>query len=125
MKIYYQGVPGAYSHEAAEYFAQHTPHKNQKHEYIACQSFDELFDKISGDIESFGCIPVENSYAGTVHRNYDLMVTHHPVILAEYYHPIRHYLLGKNTSFNQITQAFSHEQAVMQCTEFLNKHNIQ
>ena len=66
MKIAFQGEPGAYSEQAVfDYFGQV--------ETQPCESFDAVFEAVnSGQCES-ALIPIENSLAGSIHQNYDLL----------------------------------------------------
>jgi prephenate dehydratase len=73
----------------------------------------------------FGLIPVENTIAGTVVENYDLLFANDVFVIAEVYLPIRHTLLGKKgTRLEEITQAFSHPHALKQCKDYLKSHGI-
>ena len=77
MRISFQGERGAYSEAAAiEHFGANI-------EPVPCLSFDDAFDCVySGDCER-GIVPVENSLAGSIHRNYDLLTRHSLSIVGE------------------------------------------
>jgi prephenate dehydratase len=70
-------------------------------------------------------VPVENSIAGTVVENYDLLLASDVCIRAEVYMGIRHTLLGiPGASLDGIIKAYSHPHALNQCKGFLKAHGI-
>lgn len=67
-------------------------------------------------------MPVENSTAGSVNRIYDLMKAHKFYIVKSVRIKIDHNLVAKaGTDMSDIKEIFSHEQAVAQCSEFLDQ----
>jgi len=118
LKITYQGVPGAYSHIAAQnVFA------NQ--EYIPCETFEIAMNMVQEGRADYAVIPVENSNAGRVSDVHFLLPEMNLFIVGEYYLRIEHQLLAiKGTKLEDIEVASSHPQALAQCSEFLKKHNI-
>lgn len=113
MKVAYQGEPGAYSEEAGyQYF--------DSPEMIPQESFDDVFSVVtSGTCES-GLIPIENSLAGSIHLNYDLLLRHELFIVGEFYLPVRHCLIGfPNVELSGIKLVISHPQALGQCAGYL------
>ena len=76
MKIAFQGEPGAYSEQAVfDYFGEV--------ETQPCESFDAVFEAVnSGQCES-ALIPIENSLAGSIHQNYDLLLRNNLYINGE------------------------------------------
>jgi prephenate dehydratase len=74
----------------------------------------------------FGLIPIENSLAGSIHRNYDLLVRHQLSIAGEYYLRVRHCLIAlPGASIGEIRKVISHPQALSQCEAFLSKLGLQ
>jgi len=74
------------------------------------------------ETERAGCgvLPIENSIGGTIHRNYDLLVRNELKIVGEVELPVRHLLLAlPGTRFEDLTQIYSHPQALAQCDRFL------
>jgi len=70
-------------------------------------------------------IPVENTIAGTVVENYDLLFANDIFVIAEVYLPIRHTLLAKKGALlEEIKEAFSHPHALKQCKAYLKSKNI-
>lgn len=119
MKIAFQGIRGAYSEMALH------EHFGKDAGTVSCDSFDEVFDAVNNGAVTYGFIPVENTIAGTVVENYDLLFANDVFVLAEVYLPIRHTLLGKKGArLEEIRQAFSHPHALKQCKLFLKSKNI-
>ena len=119
MKVAYQGVQGAYS-EAALY-----NHFGKNAEAIGCETFDGVFDAVKKGIVDYGILPFENTIAGSIVRNYDLLVKEDVSVIAEVFFRIRHSLLShKGSALKSIKVAYSHPHALEQCREFLQKHKI-
>ena len=113
MKIAYQGEPGAFSEAAARRIdpdAQLQPSK----------SFEEVFDKVSADPSTWGILPFENSIGGSIHRNYDLLLSHELPIVAEVELPVVHHLLAlPGATLAGLRRVYSHPQGLAQCERFL------
>lgn len=119
MKVAFQGIRGAYS-ELALY-----QHFGDGVKTVNCDTFDEVFEAIEDDQVEFGFIPVENTIAGTVVENYDLMFGSDLFIIAEIYMKIEHALLAKKGSdMEMIKEAWSHPHALKQCKTYLKDHSI-
>jgi len=118
MKVAYQGEPGAYSEEAGyEYF--------DSPEMVPQESFDDVFSVVSSGICDSGLIPIENSLAGSIHLNYDLLLRHDLFIIGEFYLPIRHCLIGfPDTVLSDIKRVISHPQALGQCAGHLRRLGV-
>jgi prephenate dehydratase len=113
MRIAFQGEAGAYSEAAATKFnADATP--------MPCPAFDDVFHAVEAGRATCGVLPIENSIGGTIHRNYDLLVQHELKIVGEVELPVIHCLAAlPGTTLADITQIYSHPQALAQCDRFL------
>ena len=110
-----QGVEGAYAQIACERIFQ-SPY------IMYCKSFDGVFNAIEQGLCQYGILPIENSTAGSVKKVYDLMIRHNFSIVRTFRLKIDHNLLANpGASVGKITEIYSHEQAINQCTEFLKK----
>lgn len=110
-KVACQGVEGSYSNQAANQFFDHP-------EIVFYEQFEDVFHAVENDSVEFGILPIENSTAGSVIQVYDLMVKHNFFIIKDTKVTVRHNLLtGVETSMDQITDVYSHPQAISQCTE--------
>ena len=87
VRIAYQGEPGAYSEAAALSF-------DSKAEPSPRLSFDAVFTAVEAGEVSHGILPIENTIAGSIHRNYDLLVEHELPIVEEVKHSVVHNLIG-------------------------------
>ncbi len=113
MKIAFQGESGAYGEQAVfDYFGDV--------EAQPCESFDAVFDAVvSGTCEA-GLIPIENSLAGSIHQNYDLLLRHDLQIIGEYPLRVQHCLIAlPGVAKADIKKAISHPQALGQCAAYL------
>ena len=108
-----QGVEGAYSGIACEkLFARPS--------IFYFSSFDAVFTAVEKGLCRYGVIPVENSTAGTVNAVYDLMVKHDFRIVRSVRIKVDHNLLVRpGTRAEDITEIYSHGQALTQCAGFL------
>ena len=116
-KAAFLGEIGSYSHKACvQYFgAQVTP--------MPVNSFKALFDAVKEGKTHFGIIPLENSLAGSVHENYDLLLAYDLRIVGEIMLRIQHNLIGQpGADTNLIKRVFSHPQVFQQCRQFLEQH---
>ena len=88
-RVVYQGVEGAYSHQASmEYFGEDggtVPRQDPGRR--PCGPVEE-------GRADYGVLPIENSSAGAVSDNYDLLIKYHNYIVAEIFLPVKHALLG-------------------------------
>ena len=76
----------------------------------------------SGKVD-FAILPIENSIVGEVRDSIDLINKRNIYIVGEVKHRIEHNLLGiKGSKIEDIKRVYSHEQALMQCSEFLGKY---
>ena len=108
-----QGVEGAYSQIACE--------KIFKNPFIMYfKNFEGVFSAIDNGLCQYGILPLENSTAGSVKKVYDLMIKHNFSIVRTFRLKIDHNLLAKpGTKLSDIKEVYSHEQAINQCSEFL------
>ncbi|MEF9939663.1 MAG: bifunctional chorismate mutase/prephenate dehydratase [Clostridium sp.] len=114
-KIVYQGLPGAYSHAAAMKYFGHDA--NLSH----VRRFEDLMIAIRDGDADYGVLPIENSSAGAVTDNYDLLLKYDNYIAAEIFVPINHMLLGtQDADISEIRRVYAHPQALLQSAEFLN-----
>ncbi len=114
MRVAFQGEPGAYSESAA------FEHFEEPVETVPCESFEAVFHCVqSGDCRR-GLIPIENSLAGSIHRNYDLLMQHNLTVVGEHYLSIHHCLIAHpGVRLGEIRKVISHPQALAQCDGYL------
>ena len=121
LQVAFQGEPGAYSELAAyEYF-------QEKITTLPCKTFEEVFSKTSDEHlgKIVGLLPIENSLAGSIHRNYDLMLRHDLHIIGEYHLRVSHCLMAlPGAQLVDIQRVHSHPQALAQCEASLAKLGV-
>ncbi len=115
VKVVYQGVEGAYSHEAAlAYFGEDA-------QIGHVRTWEDAMEAVESRDADYAVIPIENSSAGAVRDNFDLLLRHDNVIVAEICIPVDHMLLGlPGANLADIGAVYSHPQALMQSCEYLN-----
>ena len=108
--VAFQGEQGAYSEIASRRFFKRPVRT------VPCVTFDLVFQKVQRGEAAFGVIPIENSLAGSIHQNYDLLLRHRLTIIGELKLRIVHNLIANpGVALSQIRRVFSHPQALMQC----------
>jgi prephenate dehydratase len=120
MKVAFQGEHGAYSEAALlNHFGEETV-------TLPCPSFERVFDAVVSGEADAGVIPIENSLAGSILDNYDLLLEHELPITGELSLNVRHSLLGKpGMRLEDVKVAYSHPQALAQSMPFLKRHGIE
>lgn len=115
--IVYQGVEGSYGHGAALQFF------GGKADLYRVQGMEDVLAEVEEGRADFGVLPIENSTAGAVSDNYDLLMKHNVYIVAETHLAVRHALLGlPQAELSDIKNVYSHPQALLQCSQYLNAH---
>jgi prephenate dehydratase len=113
MKIAYQGEPGAFSEAAAR-------RVDPDAQLVPCRTFEEVFETVDAEPTTYGIVPIENSVGGSIHRNYDLLLTHELPIVAEVELPVVHHLLAlPGATLDGLRRVYSHPQGLAQCERFL------
>lgn len=113
----YQGVEGAYSHQAAsEYFGRRA-------DLVAVPTFESAFRAVVNKEVDYAVLPIENTTGGAVGDVLDLQMKYPCYTVAELDLPIRHALLGvPGSTPDQIDTVYSHPQGLLQCHNFLEAH---
>lgn len=116
-KVVYQGTEGAYSQLALKaYFGEET-------DGFHVDTWRDAMEAIKSGMADYAVLPIENSSAGIVEENFDLLVEYDNYIVAEQMIKIEHALLGiPGTELSDITCVYSHPQALMQSVDFLDEH---
>jgi len=115
--IAFQGARGAFSEEAARKLA------GPDIAVLPCERFEDVFRSLQQGRAAGAVVPIENSLAGSVHENYDHLVSFEFPIVAETSVRIVHNLIArKGTPFSKIRRVFSHPVALNQCLDFFARN---
>jgi prephenate dehydratase len=86
---------------------------------------EQVFDAVEQGRADAGFVPVENSIAGSVGVNTDLLLERKIYAIAESYFPIEHCLLGRpGDRLEDVKTVRSHPIALAQCRDFLNARGL-
>ena len=149
MRVAFQGAPGAYSEAAVlEYFGSDvligdvpigdvpdvpigtistisTIATIGETRPVPYESFDAVFAAVQDGSCECGLVPIENSLAGSIHRNYDLLLQHQLSIVGEYHLRVKHCLIAlPGVEMGEIRKVISHPQALAQCEAYLRHLGI-
>lgn len=114
-RVVYQGVEGSYQHGAALKFF------GEQASMYHVRSFEDAMVEVEEGRADYAVLPIENSSAGAVSDNYDNLVKHDLYIVAETRLAVNHALLGlPEAELGDIRRVYSHPQALMQCSRYLN-----
>ena len=87
---------------------------------LPCPTFEAVFEAVRDGKARLGMLPMENSQAGRVAEIHHLLPQMDLHIVGEYFLPVHHTLAGvEGTKLEQVKEAFSHPQALMQCRQKL------
>ena len=118
-RVVCQGVPGAYSDEAAgRLFPGASPR--------FVPTFADVFAAVADGSADYGVLPVENSSAGSVNEVYDLVMKHRFSIAAAVEVPVRHCLLAcPGAEREGLTAVYSKQEALAQCADYIAAHGLE
>lgn len=120
VRVAFQGVRGAYSEEAAREALDGEPGTGLQ--TAPRPSFAAVFDAVADGEADLGIVPIENSLAGSVRENYDLLLERDLAVVGELYLRIRHCLMAlPGTEMGDVDLVLSHRQALAQCSSTLEE----
>lgn len=117
-KVAIQGIAGAYHDIAARAFFE-----GENVETIDCLTFKDVFNAMRKDHSVFGIVAIENTIAGSLLQNHNLLRESETSIIGELKLRISHCLAAlPGQKATDITEVHSHPMALMQCGDFLEEH---
>ncbi|MEL5894850.1 prephenate dehydratase [Bacteroides sp. GD17] len=117
-KVAIQGTLGSYHDIAA-----HKYFEGEEIELICCGSFEDVFAAVKKDSQTIGMLAIENTIAGSLLHNNELLRQSGTQIVGEYKLRISHsFVCLPDEDWDDITEVNSHPIALMQCREFLSQH---
>ncbi len=115
-KIACPGTYGSYSEIAAKQISSTA-------DIAFYNTFDDVFEAVINGECDYGILPIQNSTAGSVTQAYALMKRYNFYIVGGTRVKVEHCLAAREeTQFEQIERVLSHEQGLMQCSEFLKEN---
>ena len=121
MKIAIHGIQHSFHHQAVkELFEQ------QSYDLLCCDSFDATTQAVAKGLAEFGVLAIENSIAGSILTNYNLLESGSFEIYDEVYLNIQMHLMAlPKTRIQDITEVRSHRVALLQCRDYLRQYQGQ
>lgn len=118
-KISIQGFEGSFHQVAARQFFGNDV------EIICCSTFREVVNIASNkNVSDGGVMAIENSLAGSILPNYNLLQKSHLKIVGEIYLRInQNLLINPGVTLEDIREVHSHPMALLQCMDYLEKYN--
>lgn len=117
LKIAIQGIPGSFHHQVA------IRNFSEEVEILTFNTFEPVAKAVAEGIADFGVIAIENSIAGAILPNYELIDRYELNIRDEYYLPIAHQFMAlPGQKITDIDSVASHPMALLQCKTFLAKY---
>jgi len=117
LTVAFQGERGSFSEEAAY------KHLGLHIRVQPCETFAATFQSVAGGKSRYCLVPIENTLAGSVYENYDLLLENQLHIVAEVSLRIVHNLVAfPGTAFEDLRQVYSHPVALAQCSRFFRSH---
>lgn len=117
-RIAIQGVLGSFHDIAA-----HQYYEGEQVQIICCSTFEEVFENIKRDPTVIGMLAIENTIAGSLLHNYELLRASGVTIVGEHKLHIEHCICClPEDDWSTIEEVHSHPVALMQCRGFLANH---
>lgn len=117
LKIAIQGIQGSNHHRVASDFY------GADIQLLECMTFDAVVDRLLDGTADRGVMAIENSIAGSIIPNYNLVYHNKLHIIGEHYLNIDHHLMVlKGQGIGDIKEVHSHPMALLQCKEFFRAH---
>lgn len=117
-RIAIQGIHGSF-HD----IASHQYFEGEEIELICCDTFEQVFETVKKDPEVLALVAIENTIAGSLLHNYELLRESNLTIIGEHKLHIEHSLLVLPEEEEEtILEVNSHPVALMQCRSFLANH---
>lgn len=117
-RIAIQGTYGSYHDIAA-----HLLFKKEQIDLICCKTFEDIFNVLKNEPQTLGLLAIENTIAGSLLYNNELVKQSDTQIIGEQKLRISHcFACLPEEDWNDLTEVNSHPIALMQCRAFLNEH---
>ncbi|MGW9685419.1 prephenate dehydratase [Flagellimonas sp. 2504JD1-5] len=117
LKVAIQGIKGSNHHQVAnDFFGNNI-------DLVECLSFDTMIDHLCNGVADKGIMAIENSIAGSIIPNYNLVYHNNIHIIGEHYLSIHHNLMVlPGSTIKAIEEVHSHPMALLQCKKFFKQY---
>ena len=117
-RIAIQGELGSFHDIAAhQYF------EGEQVQVICCSTFEQVFENIKRDPTVIGMLAIENTIAGSLLHNYELLRESETTVVGEFKLHIQHAICClPEDDWTSLQEVHSHPVALMQCRDFLANH---
>lgn len=117
-RVAIQGFDGSYHDIATRLFF-----KDEETELICCETFSEVFSNMAADSNVVALVAIENTIAGSLLHNYELLRNSGAVIVGEQKLRIAHCICClPDEDWADLHEVHSHPVALAQCEAFLQQH---
>jgi prephenate dehydratase len=117
-RVAIQGIRGSFHDIAARRY-----YESDDIELVCCESFEQVFEEMSNDPQLVGMVAIENTIAGSLLHNYELLRDSGTTIIGEHKLRISHSIMClPSDDWGDLQEVNSHPVALMQCRSFLNQH---
>lgn len=117
-RVAIQGMKGSFHDIAA-----HKYFEGEDIELVCCDTFEQEFDVLREDSGAVALMAIENTIAGSLLHNYELLRESGMQVVGEHKLRIKHSILClPEDDWDSLTEINSHPVALMQCREFLKRH---
>lgn len=117
-RIAIQGIKGSFHDIASHHYFE-----GEEIELICCGTFEQVFENLEKDDEVVALVAIENTIAGSLLHNYELLRDASATIVGEHKLHIEHSIMClPDESWDDLQEVNSHPVALMQCRDFLSRH---
>lgn len=118
LRVAIQGVAGCFHDAAARSYFE-----DREIETVPMESFHDLFDAMATDASMIGIVAIENTIAGSLLANHEMLRQSNLTVVGEHSVRISHVLCAlPGETIDSITEVNSHPMALMQCEQYLLRH---
>ena len=117
-KVAIQGYAGSFHHIAAQQY------EGSAVEILPCDTFRAVARAVERGEVDYGVMAIENSIAGSILPNYNILQRCNVRVTGEIYLQIRQNLMvNRGVKLEDIREVESHQMALLQCADYLDAHN--
>jgi prephenate dehydratase len=101
----------------------HRYYEGEQMQIVCCSTFEEVFENMKQDPTMIGIMAIENTIAGSLLHNYELLRESGCTIVGEHKTHISHCLCAlPGQKIEELTEVHSHPVALAQCYKYLSRH---